>query len=52
MRPEELADLETARDWVRGHGAPGTEQAFNSWERKLQVISAILTNGWIEPHET
>jgi hypothetical protein len=52
MRPEERADLETARDWVRGHCAPGTEQAFDSWERKLQVINAILTNGWIEPHET
>ena len=52
MRSEERADLETARDWVRGHSAPGTEQAFDSWERKLQIISAILTNGWIEPHET
>jgi Domain of unknown function (DUF3806) len=52
LSDEEAARLEAQRKWVREHYEPEAQQKYETVEGKLELIDAIVANGWIEPHET
>ena len=41
-----------AREWVKGHFGGDPEERYGSIEEKLDVLAAILENGWVAPDET
>ena len=45
-------DVHHKREWVRGHYEPEARQKYDSLEGKLNLLDAIVSNGWIEPTET
>ena len=52
LTPEDLANLEAARAWVRGHFTEAAEGKYEPIDGKLRVIDAILKNGWVDVKET
>jgi len=52
LGPEDLANLDAARAWVKGHFTENQDEKYAPIEGKLRVIDAILGNGWIELSET
>lgn len=49
---EDLARLESQRDWVRGHFEPESQPLYDDYDKKLWLLDTILRSGWIEPDET
>lgn len=45
-------DVESKRDWVRGHYSEESQDQYNTVSGKLRLLEAILENNWIEPEET
>jgi hypothetical protein len=48
----DLANLESARRWVRDHFTPEAQHKYELVPEKLRLLQGILDSGWIEPHET
>ena len=49
---EDHVNLESARDWVRGHFTESPLEKYEPLSGKLRVLEAILENNWIQPNET
>lgn len=52
LRPNEIADLEAKRRWVRDHYDESARGEYQSIEGKLRLLDTILRNKWINPDET
>jgi len=52
LGPDDFANLDAARAWVKGHFTESQDEKYEPIEGKLRVIDAILGNAWIEPSET
>lgn len=50
--PEDQAHMDRQRDWVRGHYNPESQSKYDTTAGKVRILGAILSNKWIEPHET
>lgn len=48
----DLQNLEAKRRWVREHYERDAEAKYQKLSGKLALLSAILSNGWIQPDET
>ncbi|MFG6463322.1 DUF3806 domain-containing protein [Roseateles sp. DXS20W] len=48
----DLQNLEAKRRWVREHYERDAEAKYQKLSGKLTLLSAILSNGWIQPDET
>lgn len=46
------ADVQAKRNWVLGHYEQEAEASYATVEAKLRLLDTILSNGWVEPHET
>lgn len=46
------AQLESQRDWVRGHFEAAAQHKYTMLSEKLRLLQTILDAGWIERHET
>jgi Domain of unknown function (DUF3806) len=52
LSDKDLANLDGAREWVKGHFTDDQDEKYAPIEGKLRVIDAILDNKWVEPSET
>jgi Domain of unknown function (DUF3806) len=50
--PEDLANIEAKRRWVREHYEPDARERYDSIEGKLVLLDTILRNEWIAQEET
>jgi hypothetical protein len=50
--PDDLQRLESMRAWVRDHYEPQARDKYQSLDGKLNLLQAILDNGWIRADET
>lgn len=46
------ADVQAKRNWVLGHYERDPEASYATVEAKLRLLDTILSNDWVEPHET
>ena len=46
------ADVAAKRKWVLGHYERDGEAVCVTVDAKLQLLETILSNNWVEPHET
>lgn len=51
LTPDDAADLEAKRDWVRNHYDEGARHQYGTLEGKLRLVDTILVNGWVAPDE-
>lgn len=49
---EEALHVEKQRTWVKGHYLPEAQHKYETIEGKLSILESILTQRWVEPHET
>jgi Domain of unknown function (DUF3806) len=52
LNPDDIADLEAKRTWVREHYDEPARYKYDTVEGKLRLLDAILRNKWIAPDET
>jgi hypothetical protein len=52
LQDEEREWIEYSRAWVKGHFGADADASYEPIAGKLDVIAAILDNGWVEPSET
>jgi Domain of unknown function (DUF3806) len=52
LLPEDLNNLERAREWVKGHFTELAEEKYAPIDGKLRVLDAVLNSKWVEPQET
>src|SRR5262252_9593372 len=52
LNPDDIADLEAKRTWVRGHYDEVARGKYDTLDEKLRLLDAILQNKWIAPDET
>jgi hypothetical protein len=52
LQPEDIDNLASAREWIKGHFTEHRDEKYSSVEGKLRIVSAILDNAWIDPQET
>jgi hypothetical protein len=52
LNPDDIADLEAKRAWVRGHYDEAARHKYDTLDGKLRLLDAILQNKWIAPEET
>jgi Domain of unknown function (DUF3806) len=52
LNPDDIADLEAKRTWVRGHYNDEARHKYDTLDGKLRLLDAILQNKWIAPDET
>ena len=52
LDPDDIADLEAKRTWVRGHYDEAARHKYDTLDGKLRLLAAILRNKWIAPDET
>jgi uncharacterized protein DUF3806 len=50
--PDDIADLEAKRAWVRDHYAEAARHKYETLDGKLRLLDTILRNKWIAPDET
>ena len=50
--PEDLANIEAKRTWVREHYEAAVRDRYDSIEGKLVLLDTILRSGWIAAQET
>jgi hypothetical protein len=52
LNPDDIADLEAKRTWVRDHYDEGARHQYDTLDGKLRLLDTILRNKWIAPDET
>ena len=52
LNPDDIANLEAKRTWVRGHYDEVARGKYDTLDGKLRLLDAILQNKWIAPDET
>jgi hypothetical protein len=52
LDPDDAADVEAKRDWVRNHYEPHAWNEYDTVSGKLGVVEAILANGWVTAADT
>jgi hypothetical protein len=52
LNPDDIADLEAKRTWVREHYDEAARHRYDTLDGKLRLLDAILQNKWIAPDET
>jgi len=52
LNPDDVADLEAKRTWVREHYNEDARHQYDTVEGKLRLVDAILRGKWIAPDET
>ncbi len=52
LEAADIANLESARHWVRGHFQPDAQHKYQLVREKLRLLQGILDAGWINPTET
>ena len=52
LNPDDIANLEAKRTWVRGHYDEVARGKYDTLDEKLRLLDAILQNKWIAPDET
>lgn len=52
LSEEDSSNLEAKRRWVRDHYEEDAEEKYRTLKGKLALLDAIISNGWVEPHET
>lgn len=48
----DVANLEAKRRWVRDHYESDAQEKYQTLKGKLALLDTIVSNKWIEPHET
>jgi uncharacterized protein DUF3806 len=52
LNPDDIADLEAKRAWVRDHYDEAARHKYETLDGKLRLLDTILRNKWIAPDET
>jgi hypothetical protein len=52
LEAADIANLESARHWVREHFEPDAQHKYQLVQEKLRLLQGILDAGWINPTET
>jgi hypothetical protein len=52
LTPDDRSFLEGQRYWVAGHLADDADASFDEVAVKVQVLQAVLDNGWVSQGET
>src|SRR5215472_4242768 len=52
LNPDDIADLEAKRTWVRGHYDEVARGKYDTLDGKLRLLDEFLRNKWIAPDET
>lgn len=52
LSKEMFDDLEAKRSWVRNHYTENVYEQYETLEGKINLLSAILENNWIQKDET
>jgi hypothetical protein len=52
LNPDDIADLEAKRTWVRDHYDEAARHKYETLEGKLRLLDTILQNKWIALNET
>jgi hypothetical protein len=52
LNPDDLADLEAKRSWVRNHYDEPSRHKYDTLEGKVTLLDTILQNKWIAPDDT
>jgi hypothetical protein len=52
LNPEDIADLDAKRTWVREHYEEAARHKYDTLDGKLHLLDTILQNKWIAPEET
>ena len=52
LNPDDSADLEAKRTWVRNHYDETSRHKYDTLDEKLRLLDTILRNKWIAPSET
>ena len=52
LEAADIANLESARHWVREHFEPDAQRKYQLVQEKLRLLQSILDAGWINPTET
>jgi len=52
LQPDDLANLDAKREWVAGHLTEGANPGFDDVRTKLNILTAVIDNGWVRPDET
>lgn len=52
LSQEDLAHVESQRNWVRGHFSPEAQALYEVLPEKLRLLDTIIKSKWIAPNET
>ena len=52
LEAADIANLESARHWVREHFERDAQHKYHLVQEKLRLLQGILDAGWIDPTET
>src|SRR5882672_7828675 len=52
LNPDDIADLEAKRAWVRDHYDEAARHKYETLDGKLHLLDTILRSKWIAPDET
>ena len=52
LNPDDIADLEAKRAWVREHYDESARHKYDTLDGKLRLLDTILQNKWIAREET
>jgi len=52
LNPDDIADLEAKRSWVRNHFDEKARHKYDTLDGKLRLLDTILRNKWVAPNET
>src|SRR5437899_12981984 len=52
LNPDDIADLEAKRAWVREHYDESARHKYDTLDGKLRLLDTILQNRWIAREET
>jgi hypothetical protein len=49
LTPDDVADLEARRDWVRNHYTPEALHKYDTVDGKIRLLDTIIKSKWVEP---
>jgi hypothetical protein len=52
LSEQDAANVESQREWVRGHFTPESQKLYDDLQQKLRLLDTIGKNKWIKPNET